>query len=220
MLFNGSIFVTTDLNVVRNNFTTSKVVVIGDNQPSNQELVTSVGGVLASVLLPPYQSMEAYLDNRKEDFINLYYAYLFSRETLALLAALVRAIMNGTNILIYINADEYNMYFEALYNFIAINFGIFIGTGTNQFGFSNNPIHIKFICDTLYLNEFLSIPELFALYPADADFLQEVVVKLINELNPYVADTSFEGYCNYFRNYRNQMLANNGSFLKPLVHKC
>lgn len=212
-MLKGSIYITTDINVVRQMLSTNKIVIIGE---PDQILVQSTNALVASVLLPPYNCMMAKMDNDISQFTTLYYNHLMSNEVSNFIAALIRALYNGTNILLYSTQDEFSLYFEQFYNFMISNYGIYIGTPVNQF--MVDPNLIWKLCSSMYMYELFTVEEFFINYPQGIQIPDEVIMKLIYELNPYVEDNkSFESYKLYFYNYKERIKAANNRFLAPIM---
>lgn len=212
-MLKGSIYITTDINVVRQMMSTNKIVIVGE---PDQLLVQSTNALVASVLLPPYNCMMAKMDNDIQQFTMLYYNHLMSNEVSNFIAALIRALYNGTNILLYSTQDEFSLYFDQFYNFMISNYGIYIGTPANQF--TVDLTFIWKICSTLYMYELFTVEEFFTNYPVGTEIPDEVIMKLIYELNPYVEDPkSFECYKSYFYNYKERIKAANNRFLTPII---
>lgn len=212
-MLKGSIYITTDINVLRQMMPTNKIVIVGE---PDQALVQSTNALVASVLLPPYNCMMAKMDNDINQFTMLYYNHLMSNEVSNFIAAIIRALYNGTNILLYSTQDEFSLYFEQFYNFMIANYGIYIGTPANQF-MVDSALNWK-LCSALYLFELFTVEEFFINYPSGIQIPDDVIMKLIYELNPYVEDNkSFECYKTYFYNYKERIKAANNKFLAPIM---
>lgn len=212
-MLKGSIYITTDINVLRQMMSTNKIVIVGE---PDQALVQSTNALVASVLLPPYNCMMAKMDNDINQFTMLYYNHLMSNEVSNFIAAIIRALYNGTNILLYSTQDEFSLYFEQFYNFMIANYGIYIGTPANQF-MVDSTLNWK-LCSALYLFELFTVEEFFINYPSGIQIPDDVIMKLIYELNPYVEDNkSFECYKTYFYNYKERIKAANNKFLAPIM---
>lgn len=212
-MLKGSIYITTDINVVRQMLSTNKIVIIGE---PDQVLVQSTNALVASVLLPPYNCMMAKMDNDIQQFTTLYYNHLMTNEVSNFIAAIIRALYNGTNILLYSTQDEFSLYFEQFYNFMITNYGIYIGTPANQFMVDPN-LTWK-LCSAMYMYELFTVEEFFINYPQGIEIPDDIIMKLIYELNPYVEDNkSFESYKLYFYNYKERIKAANNKFLAPVI---
>lgn len=203
-MFKGTMQVTTDLNVVQNMMGTHRIVVIGEHNP---QLIQATNGIVASLLLPPYPAMMLYADGNMNSFNTTYMSYLSGPECTSFFSVLVKSLINGTNILLYLTPDEYNMYYNSLSMYILNAYGISIGNGQIQFGFNVN--YLPQIYSLLYVNELITIQELFMVYPSGMQFNDAVVMKLINEMRPVLQDTSFESYRNYFYNYKESVKQTN-----------
>lgn len=213
-MFRGSISITTDFNTVQNMLGTHRVVIIGEPDP---QLVQMTNAVVGSILLPPYNAMMALMDNDYNNFNMIYYNHLSQQECLSFIAVLIKSAIQGTNLLLYMKPDEYEMYYKPFELYMINNFGIQIGNEYNQFMYNQNYNHI--ILSVLYLNDLITVPELFNIYPQGIQFDDNVTMKLINEVRPVIQDTSFESYKNYFYNYKESMKQNNSSYVPNLFMK-
>lgn len=212
-MLKGSLYVTTDINVVSQMLSTNRLVIIGE---PDQTLVQSTNAMVASILLPPYNCMMAKMDNDIPQFTQLYYNHLMSNEVSNFIAVMIRALYNGTNILLYSTQDEFSLYFEQFYNFMISNYGIYIGTPVNQF--TVDPNYFWKLCSTMYLYELFTVEEFFVNYPQGLEIPDEIIRKLIYELNPYIENNnSFEAYKMYFYNYKERIKAANNKFLSPVM---
>lgn len=212
-MFRGTINVTTDLNTVQNMMGSHRIVFIGE---PNAELVQATNGIVGSIFLPPYQAMMALSDNDLNTFNGIYSQHLMSNECSSILSVLIKGMINGINLLIYMTPDEYNMYFIGFKSFVRQNYGITIGSMYEPFGYDNQYDYV--IYSLLYLNELITIQEFFTVYPQGINFTDPVVMKLINEMRPPVQDTSFESYRAYFFNYKESVKQTN-SYLPNLFSR-
>lgn len=203
-MFKGTMSITTDLNTVQNMLGSHRIVIIGEPDP---QLVQMTNAVVGSVLLPPYQAMMALMDNDYNNFNMIYYNHLSTQECLSFVSVLVKSMIQGTSLLLYMKPDEYNMYYNAFELYLLNTFGIQIGSTSKPFMYNNN--YDPVIYSLLYMNDLITIQELFLIYPAGVQFNDNVVMKLINEMRPVIQDTSFESYRNYFYNYKESIKQTN-----------
>lgn len=206
MIFKGNLIVTTDMEMVKNMIGTHRIVVIGEPSP---EFVASTGAVVGSILLPPYPAMMALMDNNINAFMSAYSAHLNTKECTTFFAVLFKAMMQGSNILLYLTQDEYNMYYKYLEMYLVNVYGIYVGSAQNNYTFNVAEQFAPAIYSVLYLSECITIEELFKLYPQGARFDQNVVMKLISEMRPVLNTNTFQAYEQYFYDYKESVKQTN-----------
>lgn len=196
-MFTGTLSITTDFNTVQNMLGSHRIVIIGE---PDQQIIQLTNGIVGSILLPPYPSMMALMDNNIQEFNRLYSEHLSSSECNSFLAVLIKAMMQNSNILLYMTPDEYNMYFIPFSVYMRDMFGITIGSQYNNFSYNNN--YDSQIYSLLYLNDLITVQELFLIYPTGIYFNDMVIMKLINELRPPVNFNDINQYRQYFYEYK------------------
>ena len=212
-MLTGTIYVTTDINMVMSCIGKCNIVRIGDEDQRLDDRFTIVGKVIS----PPYQALSAYLDNDINTFLSLYEQHLNSKMCVQFISILFKALMNGNNLLLYLNNDEYEIYFGALMRHIANKYGVVIGTPNNSFEFNPNYIHV--ILSYLYDFELLTVQEYLELYPQGIPLPSFVVQKLINEINPNIPNASIETYMEYFNNLKEMIKRNNNKYLELAISR-
>lgn len=217
-MMKGNIYVTTDMNIVINQFNTrdpnTKIIFLDEVDPG---VVLSIRPVIGTILLPEYKGTCARLDNNINEYRNLYISHLLGEECTSYIAVVLRALMSGINILMYITKDSYEMYFPVLYEFIFNSYGLSIGTAQSQPMFNTN--YMPQICNLLYTMDLMSFKEFMIIYPPTLALDDNVVRKMIEEENPYTTDNqTFDWYKNYFYEYKEQT-KKAGKFLKVVCRK-
>lgn len=198
-MFTGNMMITTDINVVKNLLGSHRVVIIGENNIPAAEL-TSINGIVGSILLPTYPAMMAYLDNNIQEFYRLYNDHLHSQECSSFIAVLLKAMIQNMNLLLYMTPDEYEIYFDIFSNHMRNMYGISIGNAYNNFMYDIN--YSYNILSLLYLEDLITVEELFRTYPTNMYFSEPVVMKLITELRPPVNFNNILDYSEYFYKYK------------------
>ena len=205
----GQLYLTANRNDAINTASFSKILVIGEfsNDPQFNMMVNASS---ASIFLPPYEAACAECDGNLPAFENLYSAYLNSHDVVEMILVIIRALIMGKNITLYLSPDEASTaYSKVLLNHLFINYGIQTAIPENGVFFSFNPAFSNKILDLLYLYEYINFAELFTLY--DGNHINPMLInKLVIELNPYTMDRSAQWYQNYFDNYMQQYKSNNG----------
>lgn len=211
MLLKGTLYITNDMNVIRNVMTTHKIVVIGDKE-ENINVLSIPGTVPGSILLPPYEAAMAQLDNNVEVFGQIYYSYLSSPDVQGFIAAILKALEYGINIVLYLSPNESQMLYSKVFMEYMKSFGIIIGTSQNDFIY--DPAADWLVCSMMYiyLNN-VTEEEFFLSYPQGAPIPENVCMKLIQRMNPYIEDKSLQGYMKYFFEYKERIKQNNNQYL-------
>jgi len=210
-MFKGTLFITTDINTAQQLAYTNKVIIVGE---PDQNMVKALNAVVGSILLPPYPAMMAQMDGNIDEFYRQYYIHLYTKEPQEFIATILKALMLGTNIVLYCSNDEFQLCGQFLLNFLQSDLGITVGTPNNSFYF--NPIYTPAICTLLYMCDLLTAEELFILYPIETPINNIIVPKLVEELQPFVEDQTPEGYIKYF-NRLNVRVKQHGKFMKSPI---
>lgn len=215
-MLKGTIYATNNMQILQNALGSSSVIIVGE---ADDNFINSINAVKGSVLMPPYQCVSALMDNRIEEYNRLYFQHLSEPCCVELIAVIIRSLYNGNNIMIYMNPDEYNMYFAQLSQYLLNTFGIMIGTESNNFGYNNNYDYA--LCTLLYQFNLFSPQEVLTLYPQGVQLTEPIIMKLITDINPFIEGADFSSYSLYFNNYKEKIKMNNNIFLKPsLRRKC
>ena len=215
MIIRGTLYITTDMNVVMSNLMTSRTIVIGDIQPSVYKQYPQL--ISGSCILPSYHLASLLLDNRYEEFDRAYSDYLNSDEISSFITAIFKALTVGTNIILYLSLDEAKMrYAEIFMMYLANNRGIIVGTSTSPFNYNSAFDAVNL--DYMYLESLITAQDLLLGYPMNTCIMNPSVInKLSLEVNPYLDDRTFSGYERYFNNLLASIKQNNNNILIPAI---
>ena len=168
------------------------------------------GAVLpGTTLLPPYEALMHEVENDFMGFRQIYTMHLAKKENDMFICAIIRALMEGINIALYVPKDEAELMFsKVLVQYLSDVYGISILP-------SGSVYNIAFdagLLTKLYVYELITKDEFFILYPANINLINDpfLIQKLMMEMNPYIEDKTGLGYYNYFNNYMMQ-IKNNGN---------
>ena len=194
-----------------------KILVLSEEPIQGFNLGQNNNIVPATVLLPPYPSVMAELDNDINTAYSQYIGYLNSREPNMFICAIIAALLKGINIVILVGANESEMKFiDWFFQYMSNSYGIHIQT--NEFQFWYNKMFNGVILADLYGYDLIGYMEFFIRYPATLDLPKKVIPKLVMEMNPYVSDTSEIGYLRYFETFKNHIKENNNQpLINPLI---
>lgn len=208
---NGTIYVTSDLNMVQSNINTSKVLMV-TNEPI---LEGHPNKVAATILLPPTQAIIADADDDIQTFQTMYYQYLISDEVTEFFSLLFYILHIGVNILMYIPKEDVKSldYVGFLLAFFTNNYGIQVGT--DQIPFAFNPQFEGMIADMLYLNDLIDYVDLLMNFSV-LTINDGSIMKLYNDIRPYVQMQSVIEMRNYFNQYQMQIMKRN-TFVEKVV---
>ena len=208
-MLTGQLYITTNIDAVyREQYRNTKILFLCDEKQD----VPGVEIIPASILLPPYESVMAELDDQKDVAAQIYIEYLCQKEPDMFIAAIMAALLRGVNILVYLGPDEANMSFiGTLTQFLWNMYGIGAGTDYNKFTI-NIALEPAIYCK-LYFYDLINYEEFFILYPAGIKIEEYVIPKLVYEINPYVEFPSKQAYEDYFNGYKERVKQNNNKIL-------
>lgn len=212
MMIKGSLYITNDFNVTLSSMIRSKVIVIGER---NDQL-EGLGAIGGELFLPPYNASMAELNGDNMGFARIYTDYLMQPEPQKFIAAIVKALLNGVNILFYLTKDESEMtYSKILCQTLTNYYGILVGTPECPFNYDMR--YDQAILSLLYLHELIIVPELMELYPNEVHFTLPVVSKLLVEFPPAIqVEEDFINMEKYYYEYK-EFTRMQGKFLMPLL---
>ncbi len=215
MILHGDIRITSNIDEVNKLMFTHRIIFIGEPIP---EIMQSTNAISASLFIPPYEIIMSEMDGKLDEFVNAYVLYLNGRECSEYIALIIRALYEGTNILLYLSKDESEtLYSKILLKFLNQQYGIVVSIGDIPSMFIQS--YSSIICNFLYSFNLMSAEEFFLNYPDNKDIepIPIVINRLVNELNPYVTEQSLENYCLYFNNLKQTIKQNNNRYLTSLI---
>lgn len=218
-MFNGQFIITIDPDVINQALYTdsAKVLYLSDEDISRNPLIElGCNTIKSSILLPPYDSVCAELDNEVNLAIQIYIEYLSSSDVDMFICMILKALMNGSNIILYPGHDEADMPFIPVFlQYLTNYFGIIVGSPyePTQYDYRAFPV----ILNKLYLHNLIDYQTLFILYPVDAPIMENIIPKLIQDINPYVSNPSMQEYIEYFERYKYRVKQNGNKVLKTVI---
>lgn len=168
----------------------------------------------ASILLPPYEAVAEELDDNYELADTIYYSHLASDACDTYINAILAAVLTSIPIALYFGPEEIGMRFvKVLINYLYQAYGIVVGIEGRVVPYIEEP-YLPIILSRLYINNVIDY-EVFMINHPLLPIDKAVISKMIVEVNPWVPDTSFDGYYKYFmdtlaaiKNNGNRMLIN------------
>ena len=216
-MLKGQIYITCDESVVMNSLYNSKVIIIGE---IDQEFVRRTGAIPASIFLPPYQAASLFIEGDMTGYTQSYLQYLTNKEPSTYIALILRTLMEGNNILLYLTQDEAEMkYADILLSYLFENFGVCVGTPMHPYSY--NPAYNTKVCDIMYYFGLMNAQELFVNY-TEPLLNPNLIPLLIQEMHPYMGQNinpTIEDYAAYFNNYLQAVKRNNNTFLINPISK-
>jgi len=210
-MFKGTLFITTDVNILQQLVYNNKVIIIGEPDPA---MINALNAVVGSILLPPYLAMMAQMDGNINEFYNQYYLHLYTKEPQEFIATILKALTLGKNIVMYCTEDEFKLCGQFLLQFLQKDFGIVVGTQNNQFYF--DPAYTPTVTTLLYINDLVTADELFMLYPDTIPINDIILPKLVQELHPVVDEQTKDSYLKYFGDLNHRVKLNHKFRKSPI----
>ena len=169
----GTCYLVTDHNMIPNLAYQSRIVSVTEGNPFGNDIQV----VEASVLMPPYQAMLAYVDGDMARFKIEYANYLINTEAVRTLTAIIgKALLNGVNITLFIPKDEAQLFADSLLEYMLGAFGIMVGTSERQFILLGNAS--IFINQACYIANIITLDEFLANVPRDPALFESVAHKV------------------------------------------
>ena len=195
MTIRGDIKIITNETEVNNAiYAGFKVIALTENHNFGNMILSG------TTLLPPYEALMAEMDNDIIRFQQIYSFHLAKKENDMFICAIIRALLEGINIVIYIPKDEAELMFSnVLVQYINDVYGITILPDTCMY----NETYDAILVTKLYVYDLLTTEEFFTLYPIGPDLIYDefLLQKLMMVMNPYVLDRTSAGYYTYFNDY-------------------
>ena len=210
--FSGTIYMTSDINMVQNNINSCKVLMV-TNEPLFQNHPNRVA---ATILLPPTQAIIADADDDMQTFEALYYNYLISDEVTEFISIVLYVLYTGVNVLIYIPSEDVKSlsYVGFLLEFLKNNYGIQVGTDAIPYLLDIN--YLPMIVDMLYLNELISYKDVIMSF--SISMISDMsICKMYADSNPYTRCNTPQEMRQYFTDYQNRIINNNNVFMESVV---
>lgn len=209
-MLKGQLWATSQMEMVNQALVNGfKVIYLGD--PISIDPMYKDKFVIASSLVPDYQTMSMKIDGNEDGFIQMYVASLNSRAAVEMLTVIFAALYNGVNVMFYVPQEALGIGYEKyLLQFICNNYGIQTQTSTLPFAFDMN--FAGRVIEMLYLYNLVSAQE-FLINSSSLD--QMSIRKLIDELHPMVQDPNdINQIMEWFRNYKESLISTG----KPLIN--
>lgn len=177
MLLN--INVCTDSNLL---YINQQAVIICAGDCNDMEFIQSFNGIPGTLYNPSLEAISASIDNNHEKFIKEYFGYLCtSEEVKEFTLAMIRTAIMGKEVILYLNIDEYNLYFPVLSDYFMSNFGLRIGNPFLGICCELNDNMAQSIISYLYLTDDMPVDVFLRLYYIP--FTEDIISKLIQDLD-------------------------------------
>lgn len=203
----GTLTVTTDKELLANAHCYGfKPIAIVESE-SVLELATTDNIQVASILLPSYDAVSAYLDGNLPLFQSMYFGQLSSRNCDEFITLIMLALYRGNNILIYISSDEIkelpypkvlSMYLENIYGYYPQR--QYHGDQNILGEYLHNQAYDPLILCKMYQYSFIDSEEFLNEYPPNIDIPIDVVNKLMYEESPVIQNPTPDTCKAYFMN--------------------
>ena len=128
-------------------------------------------------LLPPVEAMWAIIDEKPDEFAQIYYAHLITPECMQFVASVIAAAYQGGHIIFYYPSDN-DMVINYLYNYFKVYYGMTLGTG-NGIAFMYDQASVPLYCNSIYSLHAMSNYEYLMHYPVDAAIPEQIYFEII-----------------------------------------
>lgn len=171
------------------------------------ELASTDNIQVASILLPSYDAVSAYLDGNLPLFQSMYFGQLSGRNCDEFITLIMLAMYRGNNILIYISSDEikelpypkvFSMYLENIYGYYPPR--QYPGDQNILGEYLHNQAYDPLILCKMYQYSFIDSEEFLNAYPPNIDIPFDVVNKLMYEESPMIQNPTPDTCKAYFMN--------------------
>ena len=191
----GDICISTQIADLEKCRFTHKIILIGE---PDRDIITNYNAISGSLFMPPYEAVMQEMDGDIRAFRDIYVQHLFSPECQEYIALIFRALYEGKNILLFLSKDESELsYSKVLLEFMANVYGLLISLDINiSASFSQTKSSI--VSDLLYLYDLFTLEEYFLNRIETEPINGAIMGKLVNELNPYVDQRTYQCYNDYF----------------------
>ena len=203
----GTLTVTTDKGLLANAHCYGfKPIAIVESE-SVLELASTENIQVASILLPSYDAVSAYLDGNLPLFQSMYFGQLSGRNCDEFITLIMLALYRGNNILIYISSDEIkelpypkvlSMYLENIYGYYPPR--QYTGDQNILGEYLHNQAYDPLILCKMYQYSFIDSEEFLNVYPPNIDIPLDVVNKLMYEESPVIQNPTPDTCKAYFMN--------------------
>lgn len=160
-----------------------KIVLITEENDPRLEYIPSK--LSAKILLPPFDAVNAELDNNLPLANAIYCSYLSEKEPADYISVLTAAAMQGVMIGIYFGPELRDMRWPMMFLSYLYNVrGIQVGSSNVQPGIADHAMATN-VCD-LYIKGLMSLPDFIMKYPIGIDIPMEIVrILAVNYNMPY-----------------------------------
>ena len=195
----------------------SKIVFVGD--PAGYEnIIRSYGIIMATPLVPDYNTLEAEINGNIGEFRAKYDIYLSSEPAVMYFATIMTAMLFGKNILLFFPPETKGLnYPNALLDHLFTKYGIQTRTETIPFMYNDNltPVNVS-----LMYNYNTIAPQIYLKLAGDS--FVKMIPKLAYDLkipvsSPY--DYSSKEMYNYLNDYRIKLLNSDQLLEKPFTRE-
>lgn len=209
-MINGQLAYTSDISLVQILVQDgkSKVIYVGD--PMGQEqIIQYYSMVVASILMPDYNTMECEINGDMQGFANRYYAYLSSESPNMFIRTIIAALYKGTNVLLFFPPQAQGLHYpEMLLSYLFEVHGIQCGGQNSKFMYSELFDHINAAC--LYDINLITPAEYLIL---SKQHFMDMCKKLADDMGIYVNNPG-ELY-QYLLEYQQRLINGNQILIKP-----
>jgi hypothetical protein len=180
----------------------SDAAILCVSNAADERLISLTGAIGASILLPPIEASEVELDNRMDEYKNIYFMHLATNKIVcSFIALILKSLYVGKNIVLYQTIDESKMaYMPYLAMFFRSFLGITIGYKDIECEFDIR--YSNAVAEAMFINDAINGEEFLLIYPIDIPLSPVIISKLITTIDPYLPKYGIIEYAEYFENFR------------------
>ena len=181
----GTISVATDLFSILNS-PGFEVLAMTEMDEELEKYKQLLNPIPATILLPPYDALQCFVDQDNEGFWAKYFAYLSTPDPSEFLAVIFKAMIMGKHLIIYVPYLDFinTPFISALYDYINLNYGIQLGMPPLGPGEPPLPYSYTYnvnMINLLYMYDMFNIKEYFKAYPIGMPLPMELVPKMLRD---------------------------------------
>lgn len=196
----------------------SKIIFIGDC--SDEEFIKSVKGIPATLFNPPFEAINANIDGNYIMFNNIYINYLNNNSDVNdfIIAIIQVCAVMGVPVILYLNKNEYDLYYEALNRYLNEKYGLMVGNPYLNIPSQINDLSLQNLIQYMYMNDHINVETFLKLN--QLPYTNAVISKLIINLGLEFTSNlnlSTESYIKIFNDYKENLINEGRIKRQPLI---
>lgn len=201
MILKGDISITDNIDLIKNIIVSGSCnVKVIDLEEVPTIPTESPNVIVGNILLPPIDSMIAAVNGDEPLFYKTYADHFNLVDVHEFICIMVTYLYRGGNFIIYYPEDELNLKDKILEMFWK-RYGILIGE-TNIRPASYDESCTPMLLEMIYSIGGMSARDMLMYYPADAMMSDNLILRLIYDINPFIGTDSYPDHVRYILDLR------------------